>query len=332
VRNLEFTPLKRPKHPGRIQIRLACADVETRGTRDAGFWCGSIASEFGVETYWDESEFFNACSHFDCVYFYNLPFDSNYLRNAAIRSGEWTEFAIDSGTQVLGIVFKHKRMRGRQFRVKDLLPLACGAGKMGLEKACSSYGVEGEKYGRGEAFFNEVSAQRDAGDVVGARARIQKHCELDVILTRALMLAVHEVWAEVFGVNILGRKIYSLPAASLKAYRASGLFPRNREFARRRNQALRDGKTPEEARVQAARECYLLDKNHKRTYEHSHWARESKNQRLAKLEKSRGRAPNLPTKEEWLDSHCSPDWEPAREGIPNPFLLERFYKLPGEKR
>jgi len=208
VKRYELTPLKRKSLAS--HLRIAAGDVESKGTRSAHFRCASLAWEarggkggthVEVKTFWSEKEFFEACGQFDVVYFYNLGYDSVYLRNYALESGEWKEFPISSGSRLLGIIFT--RADGKKIIIKDFWQF----GQKKLEVICKETGIQEQKY---PVDFDHCSDED-----------IARHNVQDVKMLLAFIKLARQSWWDEFGVDVCKKRTYSVPSAAMQVFRAN---------------------------------------------------------------------------------------------------------------
>lgn len=215
MRNLILSPLNRARNLSRLSI--CCADVESWGTKSAHFRCGSICflgkgNKERVQTFFNLSDFFNSFRQFDVVYFYNITYDSQFLRNYAFESKKWQEFAIESGQRLLGITFHKKTRENEQQETiifKDLLPFC----QTSLKLACKEHNCVNEKY---DVDFDNCTAEQ-----------IQRHCEQDVKMLRELLDKVRKNWWSNFNVDICKKRIYSLPSATMQVFRTNFLYKKH---------------------------------------------------------------------------------------------------------
>jgi len=223
LKNLLLTPLKIQKQS---RINFAAADCESMNSKSAKFRCGSIAfyakggkgggRQICTETYFSRADFFNRLSQFKVTYFFNLNYDSSFLKNHAFDSKDWAEFEISAGKgqRLLGIKFTRKSVK-QSFIVKDIIQFVQGK----LSKSCAEYGILEKKYPdipdtedgdnpAWEEFFDNATDEE-----------IKKHCEQDCKMLLLLVSEVRRAWWENFSTDICKKRIYSLPSAAMVAYR-----------------------------------------------------------------------------------------------------------------
>lgn len=204
MNNAFLSPLK-PKLKS-SKLNIAYADCESRSLTDSRFRCGSVSfldknSEIKAITFFDKFKFFEFFAKFDVVYFYNIKYDSQFLRNACLKLKGWEETPVDSGSNLLGLRYRHNDKR--QFIVKDILPFCQST----LEQACKEYSVQTKKF---DVDFNNCTNEE-----------IQHHCENDVLMLYELIEAIRSEWVKTWKVDPCSKRIYSLPAAAIRAYRVS---------------------------------------------------------------------------------------------------------------
>jgi hypothetical protein len=213
MKNLELTSLKK-KTGINDSLRIGFADTESFGKLSAKFRCGSICwiekrsgnnREYTrVKTFFDFNEYFKfVLSNFDIVYFFNITYDSNFLRNYLLESTEYDEFAVSSGNRLLGLVISDKNNKDFKVYIKDIFPFA----QTSLDLSCKEYECKTEKF---EVDFDNCSD-----------SEIKTHVENDVKMLKELAFCMRFNLFQMFSVDMMNLKIFSPPSLAIKILRTN---------------------------------------------------------------------------------------------------------------
>jgi hypothetical protein len=216
MRNLQLTPLKRVCKDLKF-YKIAFCDIESMHTKSVKFRCGSIAYKdkrnfIRTKTFFNDKLYFDYIfANFKIIYFFNIRYDSNFLRNYIFDYSNYTEFEIASNSNILGFKYIIDN-DGNSVIFKDLAPYC----QTSLEKSSIEYETKTRKYPEID-YENKLIIDKwfkDSSDI-----EIQKHCENDCLILLEIAFKMRKNFFEDFSVDIFEKKLFSPPSLSIKILR-----------------------------------------------------------------------------------------------------------------
>lgn len=172
---------------------------------------------YEVETFYkfEEFIFFLFNRGISCVYCYNISFDSRFIPNFMIMNPEYDFELIESSSSLLGVVISKDKQK---IVIKDFFPYCLTS----LEKIAKTMKCDTKKY----PVFKEDNPEKlkelwknffDNCSI----PELVKHCETDVKMLCEVMYKYKENLYNLYHIDILSRKIFSLASLAMKNFRTN---------------------------------------------------------------------------------------------------------------
>lgn len=174
-----------------------------------------------VKTFFDFDEFifYLLDNNVDIIYCYNIKFDSRFFPNFLINNLDIDFHVIESSSQMLGVIFKRKvNEKVNTLIFKDFFPFC----KTSLDKISKKFKCKHKKYPDFKE-KNELKLKKLWNEFFETcnMYELQLHCENDVWILAELIEKYRDMIFNIYKVDILDKKIYSLASLCMKVYRTN---------------------------------------------------------------------------------------------------------------